>query len=288
MTSRSDLIDVDSLKSLLAAGDCRVVDCRHDLFDPDKGRADYLKGHIPGAAFADMDEDLASAISEQSGRHPLPEATEFIEKLRRWGINNDSVVVVYDYGNGALAVRLWWMLKYWLGHDQVAVLDGGINAWIAADGALDAGAAESESGSFTAVPDASVIATTEEIANLVAAEQGLHLVDARDPGRFNGEMEPIDAVAGHVPGARNLPLSVSLNPDGRWREAGELESVWKEFLAAGPDIPPIVMCGSGVTACHLILSARLAGVSAPRLYVGSWSEWIRGEERPVAVENSGE
>lgn len=288
MTSRSDLVDVDSLKLLLADASCRVVDCRHDLFDPDKGHGDYLAGHIPGAAYAHMDDDLASEITAQSGRHPLPDPGEFIANLQRWGISNDSVVVVYDYGNGALAVRLWWMLKYWLGHENVAVLDGGMAAWVAGGGELEAGTPAIEKGSYTASPTATVVATTEEIAALVESGQGLHLVDARDPGRFRGEIEPIDPVAGHVPGARNLPLAVSLNPDGRWRNSAELERIWREFLAAGPDVSPVVMCGSGVTACHLILSARLAGLPAPRLYVGSWSEWIRDGERPVAVENETE
>ena len=284
MTRFADLIDVADLKSMLHSGDCRVIDTRFDLFDPQKGPADYLAGHIPGASFAHMDDDLASAISPTSGRHPLPDAGEFIGKLRDWGVSNNSKVVVYDYGNGSLAVRLWWMLKFWLGHERVAVLDGGIAAWIAQGGSLEAGTADVNQGDFSATADASVVATTEEIARAVGAGEGLHLIDARDAARFRGELEPIDAIAGHVPGARNQPLGVNLDEDGLWRSPEALRIIWQEFLAEGPGIAPVVMCGSGVTACHLVFSAHLAGLPAPRVYVGSWSEWIRDENRPVEVE----
>ena len=180
------------------------------------------------------------------------------------------------------------MLKFWFGHDQVAVLDGGIAAWNAGHGTLEAGVTDIDPGTFTGSPNPAVVVTTAEIAAAVDSGHSLNLLDARDAGRFRGEVEPIDTVAGHVPGARNLPLSVSLGADGRWRETAELERIWREFLADGPDVSPVVMCGSGVTACHLILSAHLAGLPAPRLYVGSWSEWIRDEKRPVATENPAE
>lgn len=284
MTCFADLIDVAALKSMLPSGNCRVIDTRFDLFDAQKGPADYLAGHIPGASFAHMDDDLASAISPTSGRHPLPDVDEFIDKLRTWGVSNDSNVVVYDYANGSLAVRLWWMLKFWLGHEQVAVLDGGIAAWSAQGGLLEPGSADVEKGDFSATANASVIATTEEISRFVDAGEGLHLIDARDAARFRGEVEPIDTVAGHVPGARNLPLGVNLDESGLWRSPEALRHTWLEFLAEGPGIDPVVMCGSGVTACHLVLSAHLAGLPAPRVYVGSWSEWIRDENRPVEVE----
>jgi len=284
MTCFADLIDVAALKSMLPSGNCRVIDTRFDLFDAQKGPADYLAGHIPGASFAHMDDDLASAISPTSGRHPLPDVDEFIDKLRTWGVSNDSKVVVYDYANGSLAVRLWWMLKFWLGHEQVAVLDGGIAAWSAQGGLLEPGSADVEKGDFSATANASVIATTEEISRFVDAGEGLHLIDARDAARFRGEVEPIDTVAGHVPGARNLPLGVNLDESGLWRSPEALRHTWLEFLAEGPGIDPVVMCGSGVTACHLVLSAHLAGLPAPRVYVGSWSEWIRDENRPVEVE----
>jgi thiosulfate/3-mercaptopyruvate sulfurtransferase len=284
MTCFPDLIDVVDLKSMLPSGNCRVIDTRFDLFDAQKGPTDYLAGHIPGASFAHMDDDLASAISPTSGRHPLPEVGAFIDKLRAWGVSNDSKVVVYDYANSSLAVRLWWMLKFWLGHEQVAVLDGGIAAWSTQGGSLESGSADVDKGNFSATANTSVIATTEEISLAVDAGEGLHLIDARDAARFRGDVEPIDTVAGHVPGARNLPLGVNLAESGLWRSPEALRHTWLEFLAEGPDIAPVVMCGSGVTACHLVLSAHLAGLPAPRVYVGSWSEWIRDENRPVEVE----
>lgn len=284
MTCFADLIDVADLKSMLPSENCRVIDTRFDLFDAQKGPTDYLEGHIPGASFAHLDDDLASGISPTSGRHPLPDVGEFIDKLRGWGVSNDSKVVVYDYANGSLAVRLWWMLKFWLGHEQVAVLDGGIAAWSAQGGSLEPGSVDVEKGDFLATANATVIATTEEISRFIGAGEGLHLIDARDAARFRGEVEPIDTVAGHVPGARNLPLGVNLDESGLWRSPEALRHTWLEFLAEGPEIHPVVMCGSGVTACHLVLSAHLAGLPAPRVYVGSWSEWIRDENRPVEVE----
>ena len=284
MTRFDDLIDVGDLKLILPSGSCRVIDTRFDLSDAQKGQAAYLAGHIPGASFAHLDDDLAGEINVDSGRHPLPDVGEFIKKLRSWGVRNDSMVVVYDYGNGSLAVRLWWMLKFWLGHEQVAVLDGGIAAWIAQGGSLESGPRDADKGDFSAIPDASVVATTDEIALAVETGKVIHLIDARDAARFRGEVEPIDPVAGHVPGARNLPLGVSLDEGGLWRSPEALRKTWLEFLAEAPENPPVVMCGSGVTACHLVLSARLAGLPTPRVYVGSWSEWIRDESRPVEVE----
>ena len=278
MTTYPDLLDFSALMAAIETGNCRIVDCRFDLFDADKGRSDYLSGHIPGAVYAHLDDDLASEITPTSGRHPLPEPERFAEQLRAWGIDNDTFVVAYDYGNGSLAARLWWMLKYWLRHERVAVMEGGPDAWVAAGESLETSVPAHARGSFDAVPDPSVIVTTGEIA---AAAPGIHLVDARDSARFRGEVEPIDPVAGHVPGARNLPLTVSLDENGRWRSREELRQTWETFLAEGPGTPPVAMCGSGVTACHLVLSAVQAGLPAPRVYVGSWSEWIRDPSRPI-------
>jgi len=282
MTTFTDLISVAELKALMETSDCRIVDCRHNLFDPQKGRADYLDGHLPGAVFADMDKNLASEITPVSGRHPLPDVETFRLRLEGWGIGNDTQIVVYDYGNGSLAVRMWWMLR-WLGHDAVAVLDGGISAWTGADEPLDDMVSEFPHATFTASPDNSMIATTAEIESAVRNDEAINLIDARDEARFRGEMEPIDAMAGHIPGAFNLPLARNLNEEGRWRSVSELQAIWNDFLPGRTRERLIVMCGSGVTACHLILSARLAGLESPRLYVGSWSEWIRDESRPVVV-----
>jgi len=283
MIKTSDLIGAEELSTLLPAGNCRLVDCRFSLSDAAKGRQDYLAGHIPGAVYADLDQDLASEITATSGRHPLPDVDTFRRQLEKWGIGNETRVIAYDYGNGALAVRFWWMMKCWLGHEAASVLDGGITAWTAAIGTLESGEVEHEEREFTAVPESAVIATTAEIAEKIRIGAELNLIDARAAPRFRGEVEPLDARAGHVPGARNMPLSGNLNENNEWRGSEELAAAWADFLDENAAEPPVVMCGSGVTACHLILAARLAGLPAPRLYVGSWSEWIRDESRPVAT-----
>jgi len=249
---------------------------------PEKGRADYMAGHLPGAVFADLDEDLADPITSTSGRHPLPQVERFRSILEGWGISNDTQVVAYDYANGALAARLWWMLR-WMGHERVAVLDGGIAAWIAAGGEIQTAVQEHKKTVFNATPKPEYVVTSEEIVAALAAGTELNLVDARDAARFHGQTEPIDAVAGHVPGAINYPLSRNLNEDGTWRSATELARCWQEILDGRPVAPLIAMCGSGVTACHLVLSAQIAGLAEPRVYIGSWSEWIRDPARPIVT-----
>lgn len=278
----TDLISVAETKSLTESSGCRLVDCRFNLLQPDRGRQEYLSGHLPGAVYAHLDDDLASPITESSGRHPLPEAESFARTLGRWGIDNDTQVVAYDHANGSVAARLWWMLR-WLGHDKVAVLDGGFAAWTGANESLEDEVPEYAPSEFLAEPDASLIATTEEIATAINTGEILNLIDARDAARFDGEMEPIDTVAGHVPGALNLPFLSGVHPDGVWRSVEHLRHTWDELLSGRPDRPVIAMCGSGVTACHLVISARLSGRPEPRLYVGSWSEWIKDGRRPIAT-----
>lgn len=284
MTAFTDLIGVNDLQALLDTATVRIVDCRFNLMDIGQGEREYLEGHIPGAVYAHLDDDLASPITAESGRHPLPDIDQFARTLGNWGISNDVQVVVYDHSSGAVAARLWWMLR-WLGHDNVAVLDGGFAAWTSAGKSVDTDVADCSQATFVATPDAGMIATTAEIAAAVAAGAELNLIDARDAARFNGEIEPIDSVAGHVPGALNLPFPGGLHADGTWLDAGHHRRAWDELLTGRPEKPLIAMCGSGVTACHLLLSARLSGRPAPRLYVGSWSEWIRDEGRPVATSN---
>jgi thiosulfate/3-mercaptopyruvate sulfurtransferase len=275
------LITVAQLRALVKEDDCRIVDCRFDLMQPQKGREVYLAGHIPGAVHADLDRHLAGPIIPQSGRHPLPDTGEFRDTIESWGIANDSQVVAYDAANGALAARLWWLLR-WMGHERVAVLDGGLQAWLAAGGQLQRREPTFAQTSFTASPDFSRVATTKEIMSTIAAGRDLNLVDARDVARYRGESEAIDPVAGHIPGAINLPLTRNLHADGRWKPASDLAENWRQALALHPALPVTAMCGSGVTACHLILSAKMAGMAEPRLYAGSWSEWIRDPGRPVA------
>jgi thiosulfate/3-mercaptopyruvate sulfurtransferase len=282
MTAFNDLINVADLKMLIESSACRVIDCRFNLMQPDSGHQEYQDGHIPGAAYAHLDLDLASPVTSDSGRHPLPDVETFVHTLSNWGITNDTQVVAYDHANGAVAARLWWLLK-WLGHDKVAVLNGGFAAWTAAGEAVSAKVMKVSPALFAGEADASMVATTQEIAVAVAEGKVMNLIDARDAPRFEGKAEPIDAVAGHVPGALNMPFQNGVNADGTWRSVHELREAWQNTLSGRPQAPLIAMCGSGVTACHLLISSSLAGRPLPRLYVGSWSEWIRDDSRPVSV-----
>jgi thiosulfate/3-mercaptopyruvate sulfurtransferase len=266
-----------------------VVDCRFELTRPDKGFSDYLAGHVPGAVYAHLDRDLAAPVSAATGRHPLPEPETFARTLGRFGIAPQARVVVYDQGGGAIAARLWWMLR-WMGHRSVRLLDGGFDTWRREGLPLETQVPDIEPLIYAGQADERMIVTTREVAEALEAGSPLPLVDARDPARFEGKSEPIDPVAGHIPAARNFPFGDSLTPEGVWRPGAELRQLWSRVLgepvtgASGGDRGPLTaMCGSGVTACHLVLSAGLAGLPLPRLYVGSWSEWIRDPARPVAT-----
>lgn len=280
------LIGIKELKEHLHDPQWRVVDCRFELTQPHKGFADYLDGHVPGAVYAHLDRDLAAPVTAQSGRHPLPDAAAFANTLGNWGISRQTQVVVYDQGGGAIAARLWWMLR-WMGHRDVRLLDGGFDAWLREGFPLESEPPQVEPAIFEGEPDDSMVVTTDEIASALDSGSSLTLVDARDPVRFAGAAEPIDPVAGHIPAAKNFPFIRSLNDDGSWRSGEELKKAWAGILrsaAGGGDRGSwAAMCGSGVTACHLALSAELAGLPAPRLYAGSWSEWIRSPDRPIAA-----
>jgi len=282
----TDVIAVSELNALIATSSCRVVDCRFNLMQVDSGWTEYNQGHIPGAVYAHLDDDLAGPITASSGRHPLPDVATFIRKIESWGIDNDLQVVVYDHGNGAIAARLWWLLR-WLGHRKVAVLNGGIAAWEMAGETISNVIDEYIPTSFSGQADASMVATTEEIFCAIEAGRPLGLVDARDAQRFNGEVEPIDSIAGHVPGAINWPFLNGVNDEAVWRNGEELAQSWQALLRPPQEGRLIAMCGSGVTACHLVISARLAGLTEPRVYVGSWSEWIRQDSRPIATASQG-
>ena len=281
MTSYQHLIEVAELREINTAAQCRIVDCRFDLLNPDKGLADYHAAHVPGAVYADLDRDLAGPVTDSSGRHPLPAASEFRATLERWGIRSGSQVAVYDQASGALAARLWWMLR-WLGHTRVAVLNGGLDAWRAAGEAVDSAVPQYPATSYGGLPDNDQETTIDEVVQAVGDSGKMRLVDARDRSRFAGQTEPIDTVAGHVPGALNLPFSENVHADGTWKSPEAIRSVWEGVLGTEAASPVTVMCGSGVTACHLVLSAGIAGIDEPRVYVGSWSEWIRDPSRAVA------
>jgi thiosulfate/3-mercaptopyruvate sulfurtransferase len=286
--SYQTLIDVPSLRRWVQSAPpadfgLAVIDCRFELAKPEAGRLQYLSGHIPGARFADLNQDLAGPVTQDSGRHPLPDPLKFATTLARLGIEPGMQVVAYDAANGAFAARLWWMLRAW-GHAQVAVLDGGYPAWTAAGGPAIAGEAAPLSGkAVAAAPFASWPVASSAEAARVAGDPRRLLVDARAAERYAGSVEPIDSVAGHVPGAENHPFSSNLQSDGRFLSSEELRRRWQARLGARAPESLVAMCGSGVTACHNLLALEIAGLPGAKLYAGSWSEWIRDPTRPIAT-----
>jgi thiosulfate/3-mercaptopyruvate sulfurtransferase len=273
------VISPPQLASMLAEPKLRIVDCRASLQNAAAGREAYAKSHLPGATFADLLEDLSGPIVPGStGRHPLPDVQTFVAKLRAWGIGTASQVVVYDDAAGAFAARLWWMLR-WLGHDDALLLDGGFSAWVGEGHPVTDEIRLPPPGELTPRLRAELLATSRELS---APQSRSHkLFDARAPERFRGDVEPIDAVAGHIPGAINLPFAGNLR-DGRFRSPSELRERFAAVLADTPPEDAIVYCGSGVTACHDVLAFAHAGLPLPRLYAGSWSEWITDSARPIA------
>ena len=273
------LISARELASVLGQGGLVVVDCRFDLLKPSAGRAAWLKGHIPGAFHADLDRDLAAAPTAESGRHPLPNGPDFAALLGSWGVEPDTHVVAYDDSGGAIAVRLWWLL-HWAGHKNVSVLDGGMTAWLAAGGELSDQQPLLAEGHYPIRPGSKATVPVHEL-EYELAKGSLTLVDARDEGRFAGQIEPIDTRAGHIPGSLNRPFQENLSA-GLFKQPSELRAEFEALLAGRMDRALAFSCGSGVTACHNLFALELSGLQTlePRLYVGSWSEWIRSPDRP--------
>ncbi|CAN5190818.1 sulfurtransferase [soil metagenome] len=260
-----------------------VLDCRHDLANPDAGRIAFEAGHIPHAQFAHLDLDLSDKRpgpqGEFRGRHPLPDCAAFIETLRRWGVNADSQVVAYDAQGGMFAARLWWMSR-WVGHDAVAVLDGGLPAWQAQGGATSTASGSKPRGDI-AMKDSLVATITAAELLATLPEQSLTIVDARSPDRFRGENETLDPVAGHIPGARNRFFKDNLQADGRFKPAQQLREEFGKLIWSPSTC--VMQCGSGVTACHNLLALEVAALPGATLYPGSWSEWCADPARPVAT-----
>ena len=279
------LIEPAALAAHLADPDWAIVDCRFDLARPEWGALAWAAGHIPNAQYAHLDRDLSGPRSALTGRHPLPAIAALSATFGHWGIDEEVQVVAYDQGAGAYAARLWWLLR-WLGHPQVAVLDGGFAAWERAGLPLETAATVRAPRRFTAAPAAGLVVTTAALAQAVAAgaltRGELTVVDARSADRFAGQNETLDPVAGHIPGARNHPFSGNLDAHGRFLSAPELRRCWADTLRERPAATLIAMCGSGVTACHNLLALEAAGLAGARLYAGSWSEWLRDPARPVA------
>lgn len=288
------LVDVATLAAVLGDGvrvvdaratastAVRVVDARASLADPQAGNGLYAQGHIPGAVHADLNRDLSDLTRVGHGRHPLPDSDAFATRLGQWGIGPDTQVAVYDGSDGSMAAaRLWWLLRL-IGHTKVAVLNGGIAAWQAAGQTLATGS--SEAAALPAYPgrfDTSQVASADEIESRLKHAPGW-LVDARAGERFRGEVEPLDPVAGHVPGAVNRPFALNVL-DGRLRDTQELRAELQGVIGNQDPERVVLMCGSGVTACHLLLAMESAGLSGARIYADSWSGWVSDSSRPVAT-----
>ena len=281
MVDKDILVSAELLASRLDEPGWAIIDCRFELGDPDAGREAYRAGHIPGSVYLDLDRDLAGPVTRATGRHPLPDIGRIEARLGELGIGNHTRVIVYDDSHGGIAARAWWILR-WLGHDEVGLLDGGLARWRQRGLRLEAGEAAPSREQFRAALRPELVVTTDEIVAALKQNQGLNLLDARDELRFRGEEEPIDPVAGHIPGATNAPYIDFVHPDGTWRHLEERRQRLEQALGDRLQDEWSVMCGSGVTACHLVISALEAGLREPRVYVGSWSEWIRGGRRPIA------
>ncbi len=274
------LVTVSDLKAHLSDPGWCVLDCRHDLMDVGLGRRQYEQGRVPGAQFASIDGDLSGPKTAGSGRHPLPDRTRLAEQFGAWGIGNDTQIVAYDASGGQFAVRLWWLAR-WLGHDKVALLDGGWPLWLAETGLSGTEPAARPRRRFVPGTSLQEVVTAHELQRRLADRSAL-LVDARAPERYEGRVEPLDPVAGHIPGAINRFWQSNL-ADGRFKTAAQLRAEFEQLLAGRPPSELVAQCGSGVTACHHLLALHIAGLSGGRLYAGSWSEWIADPSRPVAT-----
>jgi thiosulfate/3-mercaptopyruvate sulfurtransferase len=280
----TSLVDARALGDALGAPDLRIVDARFVLAgaDADAGERGWRTAHLPGAGYVHLDRDLSDLGKPSSeGRHPLPDATAFRAVLERLGISPSDQVVVYDAADGAMAAaRFWWLMKL-LGHERVAVLDGGFAAWQALGLPVTADAPAPVRSVYPGQFDRRLVAGTDEVQAAVEA-RSLLLVDARAPERFRGEVEPLDPVAGHVPGARNRPYAANLD-GGRFRPAAELRAEFEEILGGRAPAGVLLSCGSGVTACHNLLAMEHAGLRGARIYAPSWSGWVSDPSRPVAT-----
>lgn len=278
--SHDTLIDAATLHSHLDDPHWVVVDCRFSLMDTEAGRRAYRESHLPGARYAHLDEDLSGPITPTTGRHPLPDPKRLTSRLGDWGIGPGIQVVAYDDLGGMLAAaRLWWLLR-WLGHEAVAVLDGGFPAWQKAGLPLTAALKTARPTVFNGQPNDRLWLTAAQVLALPSESV---VLDARTAARFRGEMEPIDPVAGHIPGAVNLPTEGNLTADGHFLPAAELRARFATVLGERSPTMVVHSCGSGVTACHNLLAMEAAGLHGSRLYPGSWSEWIRDPNRPIAT-----
>jgi thiosulfate/3-mercaptopyruvate sulfurtransferase len=274
------LVSAEELQAHFDVPHLAVVDCRFDLREPAAGERAFALGHIAAAVYAHLERDLSDMSKQGRGRHPPPEADRFCAALARWGITSQHQVVAYDSRDGAMAARLWWLLRL-LGHRRVAVLDGGLDAWMRIGGRMESGSPRTRAGQYRARFDVRQVISTAVLAARLA-NAGTVLIDARARERFRGDVEPLDPVAGHIPGARNRPYIENLTSDGLFKPAVELHAEFERVLAGRAPADVVLMCGSGVTACHNLLAMEHAGLSGANVYAGSWSEWCSDRQRPVA------
>jgi thiosulfate/3-mercaptopyruvate sulfurtransferase len=275
------IVSTEDLAAHLDDPNWVVLDCRFTLTDPEAGRLAYARDHIPGARYVHLDEDLSAPVGPATGRHPLPDPAVFTEKLCNWGVGVNRQVVVYDDSYGSIAVRLWWMLR-WLGHPGAALLDGGYPKWTREKRPVTADVPAAHKANCACLPEPSQVVAADEVLHAARSGEAL-ILDARPDRRFSGEFEPLDPVAGHVPGAINWPYDENLDVDGTFLPPEALRENYQALLKGKPAWQVIHMCGSGVTACHNILAMEIAGLPGSRLYPGSWSEWIKDPARPIAT-----
>ena len=279
-----------SYKTIISDSDLRnnidnkgfiIFDTRCDIKDRGYGIDSYTEGHIENSIFVDVDTDLASEKQAGTGRHPLPQVEVFCEKLSHWGMDNNKQVVVYDDAGGAFAARLWWMMK-WLGHDNVAVLNGGLNSWVKNGNKLVTSPTLFEKSYFEPSVRPDMVASLCDVEN---AQYGMNIIllDARSKERYEGIKDPVDPIAGHVPGAISHPLGTNLDRTGKFKTKEELKHNFDKISSELKEKDIISMCGSGITACHNILALEISGIKDVKLYVGSWSEWITDPNRTVVT-----
>ena len=282
-THHTTLISAANLAERLAAapGSVLVFDCRFDLAAPEAGEAAYAAGHVPGALYLHLDRDLSGATTGTNGRHPLPDRADLVAKLAGVGLNEGQQVVAYDAQGGMYAARMWWLLR-WLGHDSVALLDGGLQAWEAAGKPLETEAQPRSPGNFKAGAPLAVTVDVQAVERNLTTRDHV-LIDARAADRYRGENETLDRVGGHIPGALNHHYKENLTAEGRFKTAHELRDAFSALVGATAPDRVVLQCGSGVTACHNALAMEIAGLHGAALYAGSWSEWSANPSRPVAT-----
>ena len=280
MSGWTTLVQAETLAIALGRPDLAIVDCRFSIQNPGAGESAYLTAHLPGAVYAHLDRDLSNISKQGVGRHPWPDAETFTAKLGEWGISPQTQVIAYDDGEGAHAARFWFLMRE-LGHEKVAVLDGGWKRWTSIGLPVDSSVKKPIPTKYTGKFDASRLLDADDVQQRLAA--GEVLIDARGADRFRGENETIDRVAGHVPGAVSRPFPTNLDDHGRFKTPMQLADEFRALLAGKTAEETMVMCGSGVTACHHLLAMERAGLRGARLYTGSWSGWISDPSRGIAT-----